>query len=104
MDDFGTGYSSLATLQRFRFDKIKVDRSFVRHLASDARAVALLRAVIALGSALDVTTNAEGVEDEGQLSLLRAEGCEEAQGYLFGRPMSAADFRAQVMMQDVHAA
>jgi diguanylate cyclase (GGDEF)-like protein len=104
MDDFGTGYSSLATLQRFRFDKIKVDRSFVRHLASDARAVALLRAVIALGSALDVTTNAEGVEDEGQLSLLRAEGCEEAQGYLFGRPMSAADFRGQVMMQDVHAA
>ncbi|SHI80527.1 diguanylate cyclase (GGDEF) domain-containing protein [Roseomonas rosea] len=104
MDDFGTGYSSLATLQRFRFDKIKVDRSFIRHLARDARAVALLRAVIALGSALDVTTNAEGVEDEGQLSLLRAEGCDEAQGYLFGRPMSAAEFHARVNRQDSRAA
>jgi diguanylate cyclase (GGDEF)-like protein len=104
MDDFGTGYSSLATLQRFRFDKIKVDRSFVRHLADDAKAVALLRAVIALGSALNVTTNAEGVEDEEQLTLLRAEGCEEAQGYLFGRPMSAAEFRAQIGRQDAQAA
>jgi diguanylate cyclase (GGDEF)-like protein len=104
MDDFGTGYSSLATLQRFRFDKIKVDRSFIRHLSKDAKAVALLRAVIALGSALDVTTNAEGVEEEGQLSLLRAEGCEEAQGYLFGRPMSAADFQARVGEQDSRAA
>ncbi|MBB5693370.1 putative bifunctional diguanylate cyclase/phosphodiesterase [Muricoccus pecuniae] len=104
MDDFGTGYSSLATLQRFRFDKIKVDRSFVRHLVHDARAVALLRAVIALGSALDVTTNAEGVEDEGQLSLLQAEGCDEAQGYLFGRPMSAADFEAQLGTRNSSAA
>ncbi|MCR0982114.1 putative bifunctional diguanylate cyclase/phosphodiesterase [Roseomonas populi] len=104
MDDFGTGYSSLATLQRFRFDKIKVDRSFIRHIAMDAKAVALLRAVIALGSALDVTTNAEGVEDEGQLSMLRAEGCEEAQGFLFGRPMSAADFQARVGQQDARAA
>ena len=104
MDDFGTGYSSLATLQRFRFDKIKVDRSFIRNLETDAKAVALLRAVIALGSALDVITNAEGVEEEGQLSMLRAEGCEEAQGYLFGRPMSAADFRAKAGLQEVHAA
>ncbi|WP_338662200.1 EAL domain-containing protein [Pararoseomonas sp. SCSIO 73927] len=104
MDDFGTGYSSLATLQRFRFDKIKVDRSFIRHIAMDAKAVALLRAVIALGSALDVTTNAEGVEDEGQLSMLRAEGCEEAQGFLFGRPMAAADFQALVGRQDARAA
>ncbi|HEY8611497.1 MAG TPA: EAL domain-containing protein [Roseomonas sp.] len=104
MDDFGTGYSSLATLQRFRFDKIKVDRSFIRSLPKDARAVALLRAVIALGSALDATTNAEGVEDEGQLSLLRAEGCDEAQGYLFGRPMSAAEFHARVGQQNSRAA
>jgi len=104
MDDFGTGYSSLATLQRFRFDKIKVDRSFIRNIARDARAVALLRAVIALGSALDVRTNAEGVEDESQLSMLQAEGCEEAQGYLFGRPMSAAEFRARVGTQEPCAA
>ena len=104
MDDFGTGYSSLATLQRFRFDKIKVDRSFIRHLEKDAKAVALLRAVIAMGSALDVITNAEGVEEEGQLSMLRAEGCEEAQGFLFGRPMSAADFRAQAGLQGARAA
>ena len=104
MDDFGTGYSSLATLQRFRFDKIKVDRSFIRHLESDPKAVALLRAVIALGSALDVITNAEGVEEEGQLSMLRAEGCEEAQGYLFGKPMSAAEFQAQAGLSGARAA
>jgi len=104
MDDFGTGYSSLATLQRFRFDKIKVDRSFIRHLAHDTKAVALLRAVIALGSALDVRINAEGVEDEEQLQLLRAEGCDEAQGFLFGRPMSAAAFRAQVGQERSRAA
>ncbi|WP_052401704.1 putative bifunctional diguanylate cyclase/phosphodiesterase [Muricoccus aerilatus] len=104
MDDFGTGYSSLATLQRFRFDKIKVDRSFIRHLEKDPKAVALLRAVIALGSALDVITNAEGVEEEGQLSMLRAEGCEEAQGYLFGKPMSAAEFRAQAGLSGARAA
>ena len=104
MDDFGTGYSSLATLQRFRFDKIKVDRSFIRHVEKDPKAIALLRAVIAMGSALDVITNAEGVEDEGQLSMLRAEGCEEAQGYLFGRPMSAAEFQVQVGLQEVQAA
>jgi EAL domain-containing protein (putative c-di-GMP-specific phosphodiesterase class I) len=104
MDDFGTDYSSLAALQRFRFDKIKVDRSFVRNLSRDTRAVALLRAVIALGSGLDVITNAEGVEEEEQLSLLRAEGCEEVQGYLFGRPMSAADFSARVGRESVRAA
>ena len=104
MDDFGTGYSSLATLQRFRFDKIKVDRSFIRHLENDPKAIALLRAVIAMGSALDVITNAEGVEEEGQLSMLRAEGCEEAQGYLFGRPMSAAEFQVQAGLQEVQAA
>jgi len=104
MDDFGTGYSSLATLQRFRFDKIKVDRSFIRHIEDDAKAVALLRAVIALGSALDVTTNAEGVEEEGQLSMLRAEGCEEAQGYLFGQPMPAAEFRVLAGLADRWAA
>ncbi|TPG61306.1 EAL domain-containing protein [Roseomonas nepalensis] len=104
MDDFGTGYSSLATLQRFRFDKIKVDRSFIRHVENDPKAIALLRAVIAMGSALDVITNAEGVEDEGQLSMLRAEGCEEAQGFLFGRPMSAAEFQVQAGLQDVQAA
>lgn len=91
-------------MQRFRFDKIKVDRSFIRHIEDDAKAVALLRAVIALGSALDVTTNAEGVEEEGQLSMLRAEGCEEAQGYLFGQPMPAAEFRVLAGLADRWAA
>jgi len=96
MDDFGTGYSSLATLQRFRFDKIKVDRGFIREIARDERSVALLRAVVCMGGALGVRINAEGVEDEAQLALLRAEGVDEAQGWLFGRPMPAADLVARL--------
>ncbi|UFN47865.1 EAL domain-containing protein [Roseomonas sp. OT10] len=94
MDDFGTGYSSFATLQRFRFDKIKVDRAFIGDLGHDERALALLRALVGMGSALGVITNAEGVEEESQFALLRAEGVQEAQGYLFGAPMAPQAFDA----------
>jgi diguanylate cyclase (GGDEF)-like protein len=90
MDDFGTGYSSLAYLKNFPFDRIKIDRSFVRDLANDSRSVSILRAITALARNLGVMTIAEGVETEEQLAIIRAEGCSDVQGYLFSRPVPAS--------------
>jgi diguanylate cyclase (GGDEF)-like protein len=86
IDDFGAGYSSLETLRTFPFDKIKLDRSFTHGLERDAQAKAIVRAVLALGKSLEIPVLAEGVETAEQLSILRTEGCNEAQGYLLGRP------------------
>ena len=86
LDDFGTGYSSLTYLQRFNFDKLKIDRGFVTPLGRDAGSNALVQAIVSLGRALDLTLLAEGVETEEQRVLLRLAGCEEMQGYLFARP------------------
>jgi diguanylate cyclase (GGDEF)-like protein len=86
LDDFGTGYSSLTYLQRFKFDKLKIDRGFVEPLGKDASSGALVRAIVSLGRALDLTLLAEGVETEEQRVLLRLAGCEEMQGFLFARP------------------
>jgi diguanylate cyclase (GGDEF)-like protein/PAS domain S-box-containing protein len=85
MDDFGTGYSSLSYLRSFPFDKIKIDQSFVRDLAANPDAQAIIRSIVSLGKGLGVTITAEGVETEAELSCLRAEGCHEGQGYLFSR-------------------
>jgi diguanylate cyclase (GGDEF)-like protein/PAS domain S-box-containing protein len=85
MDDFGTGYSSLSYLRSFPFDKIKIDQSFVRDLAANRDAQAIVRSIISLGIGLGVTITAEGVETEAELSCLRAEGCHEAQGFLFSQ-------------------
>ncbi|WP_347304288.1 EAL domain-containing protein [Croceibacterium sp. TMG7-5b_MA50] len=87
IDDFGTGYSSLDTLNSFPFDKIKIDRSFLIESSGSDRARAIIRAVLALGRSLDVPVLAEGLESTDQLALLQAEGCDQAQGYLFGRPV-----------------
>jgi diguanylate cyclase (GGDEF)-like protein/PAS domain S-box-containing protein len=86
MDDFGTGYSSLSYLRSFPFDKIKIDQSFVRDLASNPDAQAIVRSIISLGKGLGVTITAEGVETEAELVCLRNEGCHEGQGFLFSRP------------------
>jgi diguanylate cyclase (GGDEF)-like protein/PAS domain S-box-containing protein len=92
LDDFGTGYSSLSYLRRMPLDKIKVDRSFVAALGHDPAAHALVRSIIGLAKVLGFETNAEGVETKAQAHMLREEGCQEVQGYYFGRPVSAEDF------------
>lgn len=90
LDDFGTGYSSLSYLRTFPFDKIKIDRSFVAEIAQADVCAAIVCAVANLGRSLGITTTAEGVESTQQLELLRAAGCTQAQGFLFGRPSPVA--------------
>ena len=89
MDDFGTGYSSLGYLRSFPFDKIKIDQSFIKDLASNQGSAAIVRAVTGLAGSLNMTTTAEGVETPEQLELIRTLGCTEMQGYLFSKPMPA---------------
>ena len=89
MDDFGTGYSSLSQLHSFPFDKIKIDRSFVKDHGDTASQNAIIRAITALGVSLGMSTIAEGVETAEQLDRIRTEGCTSVQGYLFSRPLPA---------------
>ena len=91
MDDFGTGYSSLSYLQKFPFDKIKIDQSFIRSLETNPDSAAIVRAVTALGESLGMMTVAEGVETESQLRQITDDGCRQVQGYLTGRPLPFAD-------------
>jgi diguanylate cyclase (GGDEF)-like protein len=91
MDDFGTGYSSLTYLQSFPFDKIKIDRSFVKDITENSGSLNIVRAVAALANGMGMTATAEGVETTEQLDRITAEGCTEMQGYLFSRPLPAAD-------------
>ncbi|WP_420871827.1 putative bifunctional diguanylate cyclase/phosphodiesterase [Bradyrhizobium septentrionale] len=93
LDDFGTGYSSLSYLQRFPFDKIKIDRAFIKDLAGAGASSTIVQAVVNIAAASDMTTTAEGVETEQQRNMLRVLGCTEMQGYLFSRPVPAADVR-----------
>ena len=99
MDDFGTGYSSLSYLRSFPFDKIKIDQSFVRGLAVNRDAQAIIRSIVSLGKGLGVTTTAEGVETEAELSCLRAEGCQEGQGFLFSGARPHAEILALLRAQ-----
>jgi diguanylate cyclase (GGDEF)-like protein len=103
MDDFGTGYSSLSYLQKFPFDKIKIDQSFVRDMSSNEEASAIVRAIARLGASLGITTTAEGVETQEQLDAICAEGCTHVQGYLTGRPMNAGEAAARVAARSAGA-
>jgi diguanylate cyclase (GGDEF)-like protein len=89
LDDFGTGYSSLNYLRRFSFGRIKIDQSFVRHLETSPDCAVIVRAIVGLGHSLGISVTAEGVERPQQLEILREQGCDQVQGYLLGRPVSA---------------
>ena len=91
MDDFGTGYSSLTYLQCFPFDKIKIDRSFVKDITENVGSLNIVRAVAALASGLGMAATAEGVETKEQLERITQDGCTEMQGYFFSRPLPARD-------------
>jgi len=92
IDDFGTGYSSLSSLKRFPVDRLKVDRSFVEHIANDADDAALVRTIITLGRNLGLKVVAEGVETAEQLQFLREHACDEIQGFYFSRPVPKQQF------------
>jgi len=92
VDDFGTGYSSLAYLKRFPLDTLKIDQSFIRGVPEDRDDVSIATAIIGMGQSLDLDLVAEGVEKQEQVDFLLQQECRVAQGYLFGKPMSALDF------------
>ncbi|MDE1992627.1 MAG: EAL domain-containing protein [Rhizobiaceae bacterium] len=99
IDDFGTGYSSLSYLRSFAFDKIKLDRSFVAGIEADPGNLAIVRAVVGIASGFNAVTLAEGIETAEQLAKLRAEGYDEVQGYLLGRPMPRAEAETRILRE-----
>jgi diguanylate cyclase (GGDEF)-like protein len=98
LDDFGTGYSSLAYITRFPPDRIKIDKAFVGNIDRSSQDAAIASAILSLGQNLGVTVTAEGIERSGQLEWLRAHGCDEVQGFLLSRPLSARDLEARFLL------
>jgi EAL domain-containing protein (putative c-di-GMP-specific phosphodiesterase class I) len=94
LDDFGSGYSSLSYLRKFPLDKVKIDRSFITDLDHQGEQIAIIQGVVSIVRALGMNLTAEGVETESQYEVLRALGCDDAQGYLFGKPMPFEDIVA----------
>jgi diguanylate cyclase (GGDEF)-like protein/PAS domain S-box-containing protein len=104
IDDFGTGYSSLSYLKLFAIDRIKIDRGFVTDIETDPNDAAIVTATVGLAHAMGLTVVAEGVETPAQRNFLRMQVCDEAQGYLFARPMPAAQFRQFVAAESIQSA
>jgi EAL domain-containing protein (putative c-di-GMP-specific phosphodiesterase class I) len=98
LDDFGTGYSSLAYITRFPPDRIKIDKAFVNNVDRSASDGAVANAILSLGKSLDLIVTAEGIERTGQLEWLRARGCNEVQGFLLSRPLSAQDLENRYLL------
>ena len=96
MDDFGTGYSSLSYIQRLPLTLLKLDRSFIIEIETVSVAQVIVSAVIQIAKSINIVTIAEGVEYEGQSKILKDMGCDYIQGYLYGKPMPAADFRKRL--------
>lgn len=103
MDDFGTGYSSLSYLQRFPFDKLKIDQSFVRTMLQQEQSRGIVRGMIGLAHGLNIPILAEGVETESEFALLRLENCDEIQGYYLGKPKDISDYEDLVMTAQAEA-
>ncbi|WJH37452.1 EAL domain-containing protein [Paenibacillus sp. CC-CFT747] len=99
IDDFGTGYSSLSYLKRFPIDVIKVDQSFIRGIKDDSEDAAIVQAIIVLAHSLNLDVTAEGVETSEQLEFLKNQQCNEIQGYLIGKPMSAETLRDWIVLE-----
>jgi EAL domain-containing protein (putative c-di-GMP-specific phosphodiesterase class I) len=100
-DDFGTGYAGLAYLKKFPLDRLKIDKSFVSKLEADSDDMAIVGTTISLGKLLGLSVIAEGIEDRVTADLLRNRGCDEGQGYYFGRPMPASEFEQRVLSKEV---
>jgi EAL domain-containing protein (putative c-di-GMP-specific phosphodiesterase class I) len=101
IDDFGTGYSSLNYLKRFPIDTLKIDQSFIRDVSVDADDAAIVQAIVAMAHGLRLRVVAEGVEHEEQLAFLRALNNDEYQGFLFSKPLTAADLERRLLAAPV---
>jgi len=102
IDDFGTGYSSFSYLRQFRVSKLKIDRSFIRDVATNADDSAITAAIIGMAKSLRLKVIAEGVEDEAQMSFLRTHHCDEIQGYYFSKPLAVGDIADKLKGSEVH--
>jgi EAL domain-containing protein (putative c-di-GMP-specific phosphodiesterase class I) len=99
-DDFGTGYGSLSYLKKFPFDRLKIDRSFVRELRAGTDDAAIVSSTIGLGKLLGLTVIAEGIESAAIVDLLAGMGCNQGQGYFFGRPVPASEFERRWLSRE----